>query len=98
MPKSYRVRTDIGKDKKVTFELKQDFDFTRDFKPIINSKKTYTLEMCSDFGVVVGRVVVNNGYGVPNCKVSIFVPLDSEDEDNQIISQLYPYKQPFEKK
>ena len=26
MPKSFRVRTEIGKEKNLTFELKQDFD------------------------------------------------------------------------
>ena len=26
MSKNFRVRTEVGKDKKVTFELKQDFD------------------------------------------------------------------------
>ena len=96
MSKSYRVRTDIGQDKKVTFELKQDFDLLEILSLSLSQKDVYT-RMCSDFGVVVGRVVVNNGYGVPNCKVSIFVPLDDEDEDNEIISQLYPYKQPFDK-
>jgi len=96
MPKSYRIRTDVGQDKKVTFELKQDFDLLEILSLSLSQKDVYT-RMCSDFGVVVGRVVVNNGYGVPNCKVSIFVPLDNEDEDNEIISQLYPYKQPFEK-
>ena len=96
MPKSYRVRTEVGQDKKVTFELKQDFDLLEILSLSLSQKDVYT-RMCSDFGVVVGRVVVNNGYGVPNCKVSIFIPLDDEDEDNDIISQLYPYKQPFDK-
>ncbi len=29
---------------------------------------------------------------MPNCKVSIFIPLTQEDEENAIISELYPYK------
>ena len=53
--------------------------------------------MCSDFGVVVGRVIINNGFGVPNAKVSVFVPLDDNDEKNEVIAQLYPFKQPFDK-
>ena len=48
--------------------------------------------MCSDYGVVVGRVLVNGGFGLPNAKVSIFIPLSSEDELNPTISELYPYK------
>ena len=53
--------------------------------------------MCSDFGVVVGRVIINNGFGVPNAKVSVFIPLDDNDEKNEVISNLYPFKQPFDK-
>jgi hypothetical protein len=41
---------------------------------------------------VIGRVSVNNGFGIPNAKVSIFLPLDSVDQANPIISELYPYK------
>ena len=47
---------------------------------------------CSRFGVVCGRVFANNGLGIPNAKVSIFIPLQEEDENNPIISTLYPYK------
>ena len=53
--------------------------------------------MCADFGVVCGRVVVNGGFGIPNAKVSIFIPLDGVDESNEVIKQIYPYKQPFDK-
>ncbi len=34
----------------------------------------------------------NNGFGLPNAKVSVFIPLSDEDENNPIISDLYPYK------
>jgi hypothetical protein len=47
---------------------------------------------CSDYGVVVGRVVANGGYGVPNAKVSVFVPIDAVDQNDPVISALYPYK------
>jgi hypothetical protein len=42
--------------------------------------------------VVVGRVIANGGFGVPNSKVSVFVPISSEDEKNVLIKDLYPYK------
>jgi hypothetical protein len=52
---------------------------------------------CADYGVVAGRVIVNGGYGVPNANVSIFVPLDAVDENDPVISTLYPYKRPDQK-
>jgi len=89
---SFRVRTQVGKDKKVTFELKQDFDLLEILSLSLTQQEVYT-RMCADFGVVVGRVIANGGYGVPNAKVSIFVPLDREDEDNPVIRAIYPYKE-----
>lgn len=46
----------------------------------------------ADYGVVLGRVIVNDGFGVPNVKISVFVPLDQVDSQNEIISTLYPYR------
>jgi len=48
--------------------------------------------MCSDYGVIAGRIFANNGYGIPNAKVSVFIPLKTEDENNPVISTLYPFK------
>jgi hypothetical protein len=47
---------------------------------------------CADYGVVVGRVIVNSGFGVPNAKVSIFIPIDDIDNSNPSIKGLYPYE------
>jgi hypothetical protein len=91
MPKSYRIRTEVGQDKYINVKLEQDFDQLEILSLKINESDVYT-RVCSDYGVVVGRVLVNGGFGVPNAKVSIFVPLTSEDETNPIISELYPYK------
>ncbi len=44
--------------------------------------------------MVVGRVTANNGFGIPNARVSIFIPISSVDESNPIISSIYPYKSP----
>ncbi len=41
---------------------------------------------------MVGRVIANGGYGVPNAKVSVFVPIDLVDQNDPVISALYPYK------
>ena len=53
--------------------------------------------MCSDYGVVCGRVTANNGFGLGNVRVSIFVPLSTEDQDDPVISKLYPYKEVTDK-
>jgi hypothetical protein len=47
--------------------------------------------MCSDYGVVCGRIFVNNGFGVPNARVSIFIPITEEDSNDPVISTLYPF-------
>lgn len=91
MPKSYRIKTEIGQDKYINVKLDQDFDQLEILSLKINEADIYT-RICSDYGVVVGRVLVNGGFGVPNAKVSVFIPLSEEDEQNPIISELYPYK------
>ena len=96
MAKSFRVRTEVGKDKNVTFELNQKFDLLEILSLSLTQQEVYT-RMCADFGVVVGRVTANNGFGIPNAKVSIFIPLQAEDEDNEVVKFLYPYKEPYEK-
>jgi len=90
MPKSYRIRTEVGVDKYINVELDQDFEFLEILSLKILANDVYT-RYCSDYGVIVGRVVVNNGYGVPNARVSVFIPLQDEDADNPVIAELYPY-------
>ena len=87
----HRIYTDIGKDQKITVELKQDYDLLEILSLKFSQKDIYS-SFCSDYGVVCGRISVNNGFGVPNAKISIFIPLSSEDENDPVISALYPYK------
>jgi len=91
MPKSYRFRTDIGVDKEVRLNISQDFDFLEILSLKLRQEDLYD-RFCADYGVVAGRVVANGGYGIPNATISIFVPLDNVDENDPIISTLYPYK------
>jgi len=93
MIQKHRIHTDIGRDQRVTVELKQDFDLMEILSLKFTQRDVYSGGICSDYGVVVGRVSVNNGFGVPNARVSIFIPLSSVDENDPIISQLYPYKE-----
>jgi len=91
MSNSYRIRTQLGVDKSVKILLDQDFEQLEILSLKILSDQIYNRQ-CSDYGVIVGRISINNGFGLPNCKVSIFIPLSEQDENNPIISTLYPYK------
>ena len=93
MPKTIRIRTDIGQNtsKQLNVNLEQDFDFLEILSLKLLQSDVY-IKQCSDYGVIVGRVLVNNGYGIPNAKISVFIPLQEEDEDNPIITAIYPYK------
>ena len=93
MPQSYRLRTQVGVDQQIQLQLDQDFDFLELLSLKITQSDVYS-RLCADYGVIVGRVVANGGYGVPNARVSVFVPLTDEDSLNTVISTLYPYKQP----
>jgi hypothetical protein len=97
MSKSYRIRTTPGEDNgylKVNVDLNQNYDHLEILSLKISQVDEYQ-NYCSDYGVIAGRVDVNNGFGVPNVKVSIFVPVEEVDLDNPIISKLYPYEDPF---
>jgi hypothetical protein len=91
MVQKHRIATNIGKDQKVTVELKQDYDLLEILSLKFTQKEIYT-SLCSDYGVLVGRITANNGFGVPNAKISIFVPLSDDDTEDPVISTLYPYQ------
>ena len=77
MSKSYRIRTTPGEDNgylKVNVDLNQNYDHLEILSLKISQVDEYQ-NYCSDYGVIAGRVDVNNGFGVPNVKVSIFVPV-----------------------
>lgn len=93
MIQKHRIHTDIGRDLKINVELKQDFDLLEILSLKFTQQDVYATGLCSDYGVVVGRVSVNNGYGVPNARVSIFIPLSDIDENDPVVSALYPYKE-----
>jgi hypothetical protein len=86
----HRISTNIGKDQKVIVELQNDFDLLEILSLKFTQTEAYS-SMCSDYGVVCGRIFVNNGFGVPNAKVSIFIPISDEDSNDPVISSLYPY-------
>jgi hypothetical protein len=87
----HRIYTDIGVDQKITVELKQDYDLLEILSLKFSQQEAYS-SFCGDYGVVVGRISVNNGFGLPNARVSIFVPISDVDENDPVLSELYPYR------
>jgi hypothetical protein len=96
MGQSYRIRTELGVNKTINVQLDQDFEFLEILSLKIQQSEVYT-RSCSEYGVVVGRVIANGGFGVPNARVSVFIPISQVDESNPIISSIYPYKSPNDK-
>lgn len=91
--KTYRIRTDVGNTSNndyITLDanLVQDYDVFDILSVKIDSVDTYKLHN-ANYGVVVGRVLANNGFGVPNAKISIFIPSDGEDGEK--VRELYPF-------
>jgi hypothetical protein len=93
---SIRLRTVPGSSKNIRFKLEQDFDFLEVLSIKISQEDLYQT-FCANYGVVVGRVIANKGFGVPNSKISIFIPITSEDEKNVLIKNFYPFKKPNDK-
>jgi hypothetical protein len=96
MGDSYRIRTELGINKSINVQLDQEFEFLEILSLKIQQTDIYT-RSCADYGVLVGRVTANNGFGVPNARVSIFIPIEQLDESNPIITSIYPYKSPSDK-
>jgi len=86
----HRISTNIGNDQKVVVEIKNDFDLLEILSLKFTQTEVYS-SMCADYGVVCGRIFVNNGFGVPNARVSIFIPISEEDTNDPVISALYPF-------
>ena len=91
--KTFRIRTDIGEKLSSDYitldaNLVQDYDTFDILSVKINSVDTYKLHN-ANYGVVVGRVLANNGFGIPNAKLSIFISADSDDGEK--LRELYPF-------
>ena len=93
MNKSQRIYLNTGttgNDKYIITQLEQDVDFIE-----FMSMDIYTIDAYqnfnSDYGVLVGRVIANGGIGIPNAKISIFIPLTDTDAEDGTITSIYPY-------
>lgn len=88
--KTYRIHTNINSDTVLNVHLKQDVDFLEILSLKLKQEDLYKLHT-SNYGLVVGRVLANEAFGIPNVKVSIFIPIDENDKENSEIENLYPY-------
>ena len=89
--KTYRIKADINNHDgviNIDTNLLQDYDTLDILSVKISSVDMYKLHN-SNYGVIVGRVLANNGFGVPNAKLSIFISADSKDGEK--VRNLYPF-------
>lgn len=96
MGQSYRIKTELGVNKTINLQLDQDFEFLEILSLKIQQTDVYS-RSCADYGVLVGRITANGGLGLPNARVSVFIPITTIDESNPLISSIYPYKSPTDK-
>ena len=90
MDKSYRIHTEITKDTLLNVNMKQDFDFLEVLSLKLSQKDAYRLHS-SNYGIIVGRVLANDAFGIPNAKVSVFIKRDVNDSSD--MESIYPYKE-----
>ena len=93
--KSQRIKIDLSEntDKYLKIKLDQDIEQLEFLSLKLKQEDIYN-SFNADFGVVVGRVIANDGIGVPNAKLSVFIPISDEDKTRPDIYSIYPYETP----
>ena len=86
--KGYRLHTEISKDQVLNVNMQQDFDFLEVLSLKLTQSDAYKLHS-SNYGVIVGRVLANDAFGIPNAKLSVFVSRDVNDTTE--IENIYKY-------
>ena len=87
--RTFRVRTEVGKDGIINVPINQTFDTIDILSLKISQKNAYKLYDCG-YGIIVGRVIANKGFGIPNAKISIFIPMENSD-DGRRLEDLYNF-------
>lgn len=90
MDRNLRIKANVGKDQILHINMKQDVDLFEILSLTLSQQDAYKIQT-SNYGVIVGRVLANDAFGVPNAKVSVFIPLTDEDALDNNIKNLYPY-------
>ena len=92
---TYRIRTKLGETEPINIpvQLMQEYNSFEILSLKINTNDTYR-SYTSTEGIVVGRVsTANNGLGIPNVRVSIFVPKGTYTQSDEE-AVLYPFSAP----
>ena len=90
--KTYRIRASVGTDETViNVNLEQDYDTLEILSLDLSQEDAYKL-YTSSYGVVVGRVLANDSFGIPNAKVSVFLAVENADIEDMVKRVLYPYR------
>lgn len=90
MDKTYRISANIGSDQTINLHMKNDIDSYEILTMSINQNDMYRLQK-SNYGVIVGRILANDAFGVPNAKVSVFIPLTNEDKQRTDLTSIYGF-------
>lgn len=94
MYENFRVNTKINNgDTILRVPLQQNVNCFEVLSLKLYQEDAYQLHT-SDYGVIVGRVLANNSFGVPNVKVSVFVEFASEDAADTEIRSYYSFTSP----
>ena len=88
--KSYRIRTEVGKNTNLHVKLDNDYNVLKIMSLEIDQENAYKLHS-SNYGVIAGRVLANEAFGIPNAKISVFINIDNNDVNDVVKSVLYPY-------
>ena len=82
-----RVNGENTESAYVSVNLDHNYDTLEILSLKIDQKELYRYHV-SDYGVLVGRVLANNGFGIPNARLSLFIP---KNETTSIIKELVYY-------
>ncbi len=97
MEKTRRIYlNEVQNDKYFKIKLNQNVTSIEILSLKLNTKDAYR-KFNADYGILIGRVTANNGVGIINAKISIFIPIKDEDKTNEDILAIYPYKTPTDK-
>ena len=88
--RTYRIKADVLNEQSISLNLNQDYESFDILSVNISQKDLYKLHS-ADYGVIVGRVVANGNFGIPNAKISIFIPRDADFNVTSELESLYPY-------
>lgn len=86
----YRIRTEASSNKNMAINvpISGTFDMFEILSLQLSQRNFYKLPK-SGYGVLIGRVLANGGFGIPNAKVSVFIPYEGDGTDDDY--DIYPY-------